>query len=442
MDDNCDLIAFKSRYQEEFRRFSISRKGGWSFNKFHERIAELHRLQDVAFTITYKDHAGNSLSLRNDADVRDAVWMTTNVNRLCIETENLEGDSSVERRARYNSKNPLLAPKFRKRGQSEKRPVLEISEPKDFRVISSIIDVDRVPQTHRRVKLSKDDQGKPLGFYVRDGDVERMTTKGVERVRGVFISRLVPGGLAARTGLLAIDDEVLEVNGINVQRKSLDAIANMMIASSANLVITVKPANQRHCLAPSSPCAKAVESTPSSPQQQLPCEGDRTEDINNNGDMHDDSDDEDELRVFEDESADEVAEEAQEVSEDDSIKQAPQPIEKKVPLFRVTTQLDLSAMFKDKEEKKKEEEEEKSEDEDEIVDSEDEDKIVDSEDEDKIVDSEDEDKIIDSEVEDEDKDEDEIVDTDFEIVDSDEEDGSEEEEDESEEEEFYSDDDL
>ena len=60
--------------------------------------------------------------------------------------------------------------------------------------------------------------------------------------------RLVPGGLAESTGLLAVNDEVLEVNGIEVAGKSLDQVTDMMVANSANLIITVKPANQRGVL--------------------------------------------------------------------------------------------------------------------------------------------------------------------------------------------------
>jgi partitioning defective protein 6 len=43
-------------------------------------------------------------------------------------------------------------------------------------------------------------------------------------VPGIFISRLVPGGLAESTGLLAVNDEVLEVNGIEVNGKTLDQV--------------------------------------------------------------------------------------------------------------------------------------------------------------------------------------------------------------------------
>lgn len=121
-----------------------------------------------------------------------------------------------------------------------------ISLPRDFRPVSSIIDVDVLPETHRRVRLYKHGQEKPLGFYIRDGSSVRVTPHGLEKAPGIFISRLVPGGLAESTGLLAVNDEVLEVNGIEVAGKSLDQVTDMMIANSHNLIITVKPANQRN----------------------------------------------------------------------------------------------------------------------------------------------------------------------------------------------------
>lgn len=55
---------------------------------------------------------------------------------------------------------------------------------------------------------------RPLGFYIRDGVSIRETVDGMENVPGVFISRLVTGGLAESTGLLAVNDEV---NCINIK---------------------------------------------------------------------------------------------------------------------------------------------------------------------------------------------------------------------------------
>jgi len=126
---------------------------------------------------------------------------------------------------------------------------IPIGLPEDFRRVSAIIDVDIVPETHRRVKLMKNGSDKPLGFYIRDGTSVRVMPQGVEKVPGIYISRLVPGGLAESTGLLAVNDEVLEVNGIEVQGKTLDQVTDMMVANSSNLIITVKPVNQRLTLA-------------------------------------------------------------------------------------------------------------------------------------------------------------------------------------------------
>ncbi|XP_023225074.1 partitioning defective 6 homolog beta-like [Centruroides sculpturatus] len=124
------------------------------------------------------------------------------------------------------------------------RSHISISLPEDFRQVSSIIDVDIVPETCRRVRLVKHGSDKPLGFYIRDGTSVRVTPHGLEKVPGIFISRLVPGGLAESTGLLAVNDEVLEVNGIEVVGKTLDQVTDMMVANSSNLIITIRPANQ------------------------------------------------------------------------------------------------------------------------------------------------------------------------------------------------------
>lgn len=129
---------------------------------------------------------------------------------------------------------------------NRKRPHIRIGMPQDFRPVSSIIDVDILPESHRRVRLYRHGSDKPLGFYIRDGVSVRVTSHGLEKVPGIFISRLVPGGLAESTGLLAVNDEVLEVNGIEVTGKSLDQVTDMMIANSHNLIVTVKPVNQRN----------------------------------------------------------------------------------------------------------------------------------------------------------------------------------------------------
>lgn len=57
----------------------------------------------------------------------------------------------------------------------------------------------------------------------------------MEKQPGIFISRLVPGGLAEGTGLLAVNDEVLEVNGIEVAGKSLDQVSTCSLFGGGTL---------------------------------------------------------------------------------------------------------------------------------------------------------------------------------------------------------------
>ena len=116
-----------------------------------------------------------------------------------------------------------------------------IGVPKEFRKVGSIVDADLLPDTVRRVKLVKQSSDRPLGFYIRDGTSVRVTPYGLEKVPGIFISRLVPGGLAEGTGLLSVNDEIIEVNGIETLGKTIDQVTDMMVANSQNLIITVKP---------------------------------------------------------------------------------------------------------------------------------------------------------------------------------------------------------
>lgn len=130
---------------------------------------------------------------------------------------------------------------------SPTKPKLSIGMPEDFRQVSQIIDVGPLPETCRRVRLIKHGSDRPLGFYIRDGTSVRLTEhQGLEKVPGIFISRLLPGGLAEGTGLLAVNDEVLEVNGIEVLGKTLDQVTDMMVANSSNLIIKIRPAIQRN----------------------------------------------------------------------------------------------------------------------------------------------------------------------------------------------------
>ncbi|NWH94033.1 PAR6B protein, partial [Aegithalos caudatus] len=228
----------------EFRRFSLERSKPGKFEEFYGLLQHVHKIPNVDVLVGYTDIHGDLLPINNDDNYHKAVSTANPLLRIFIQRKE-DADYSAFGTDTVTRKKNVLSNVLRP-DNHKKKPHIVISMPQDFRPVSSIIDVDILPETHRRVRLYKYGTDKPLGFYIRDGSSVRVTPHGLEKVPGIFISRLVPGGLAQSTGLLAVNDEVLEVNGIEVSGKSLDQVTDMMIANSRNLIVTVRPANQRN----------------------------------------------------------------------------------------------------------------------------------------------------------------------------------------------------
>ena len=241
------FVEVKSKFDAEFRRFSLDRSKHQTFDDFYNLLEGLHMMTEakVPFRVSYVDPKDNDLLPINNTDnYLRALQNARPLLRLVIQRQG-EYEDSVYYGRGGTGKTSLITSMLGTPKQAKGKPMIAISQPSEFRQVSAIIDVDIVPETCRRVRLLKHGSEKPLGFYIRDGTSVRVTPAGLEKVPGIFISRLVPGGLAESTGLLAVNDEVLEVNGIEVAGKSLDQVTDMMVANSSNLIITVKPANQR-----------------------------------------------------------------------------------------------------------------------------------------------------------------------------------------------------
>ncbi|XP_073706270.1 partitioning defective 6 homolog alpha [Garra rufa] len=237
------MVEVKSKFEAEYRRFALKRNGAGGFQEFYQLLQTIHRIPGVDVLLGYADIHGDLLPINNDDNFHKALSSANPLLRIIIQKRDVEDivpfpTGSLQRRKK--GLGGLHQPK------QKSKSALLIGLPQDFRQISSIIDVDILPETHLRVRLHKHGTNKPLGFYIRDGVSVRVTPQGVEKVPGVFISRLVKGGLAESTGLLGVNDEILEVNGIDVAGKSLDQVTDMMVANSHNLIVTVKPANQRN----------------------------------------------------------------------------------------------------------------------------------------------------------------------------------------------------
>ncbi|XP_007938448.1 partitioning defective 6 homolog alpha [Orycteropus afer afer] len=238
------IVEVKSKFDAEFRRFALPRASVRGFQEFSRLLRAVHQIPGLDVLLGYTDAHGDLLPLTNDDSLHRALSSGPPPLRLLVQKR--EADSSglafASNSLQRRKKGLLLRPVAPLRT----RPPLLISLPQDFRQVSSVIDVDVLPETHRRVRLHKHGSDRPLGFYIRDGMSMRVAPQGLEQVPGIFISRLVRGGLAERTGLLAVSDEILEVNGIEVAGKTLDQVTDMMVANSHNLIVTVKPANQRN----------------------------------------------------------------------------------------------------------------------------------------------------------------------------------------------------
>ncbi|KAI3415744.1 Partitioning defective protein 6 [Globodera pallida] len=245
------LVHIKSKFDSEFRRFSIpiNSERFMSYSEFRSFIETVHSLHQIPFTLCYTSYTGDLLPITNDDNFRKSLDSARPYLQLLIQRkgESWEekygyGTDASDRRRKGLSM--LISTNARPNKRN-----YNISNPEDFRQVSSIIDVNIVPASHRRVKLCKyggDD--RKLGFFIRDGTSLRMTHQGPVKCEGIFISRLVEGGLAESTGLLSVGDEVVEVNGIEVNGKKLDQVADMMVANAHNLIVTIKPANQRNSL--------------------------------------------------------------------------------------------------------------------------------------------------------------------------------------------------
>ncbi|KAJ1123856.1 hypothetical protein NDU88_002323 [Pleurodeles waltl] len=237
-------VEVKSKFGAEFRRFALERSKPGRFEEFYGLLQHIHKIPNIDVIVGYADIHGDLLPINNDDNYHRAVTTANPLLRIFLQRKE-EADYSAFGADTLTRRKNVLANVLRPDNNRKKSHIV-ISMPRDFRPVSSIIDVDILPESHRRVRLYKHGTEKPLGFYIRDGSSVRVTPHGLEKVPGIFISRLVPGGLAQSTGLLAVNDEVLEVNGIEVSGKTLDQVTDMMIANSHNLIITVRPANQRN----------------------------------------------------------------------------------------------------------------------------------------------------------------------------------------------------
>uniref|UniRef100_A0A2K5TNA2 Par-6 family cell polarity regulator gamma n=1 Tax=Macaca fascicularis TaxID=9541 RepID=A0A2K5TNA2_MACFA len=232
---DCSAVEVKSKFGAEFRRFSLDRHKPGKFEDFYKLVVHTHHISNSDVTIGYADVHGDLLPINNDDNFCKAVSSANPLLRVFIQKREEAERGSLGGLAVQAEAGAL-------RDEGPRRAHLDIGLPR-LPPVSSIIDVDLVP---RRTGECGCTGTAARSRWASTSSRRARDPHGLEKVPGIFISRMVPGGLAESTGLLAVNDEVLEVNGIEVAGKTLDQVTDMMIANSHNLIVTVKPANQRN----------------------------------------------------------------------------------------------------------------------------------------------------------------------------------------------------
>ncbi|CAN0369599.1 partitioning defective 6 homolog beta-like [Lampetra fluviatilis] len=264
------IVEIKSQFGAEFRRVSIARCPPPRLEEFRALLLRLHGLAGMVggasaggsrktaaaagggggrrgrggggeLVVCYTVSDGSLLPITNSHNFAKAIAGAAPLLRITVTIADdaqlataAVSSSAIAKRGVFSG--------LRGRDGAPHAPRLPVGPPRDFHPLSSLIDVDVLPASLRRVRLYRNGSARPLGFYVADRSADGRARLGGRGGAGVFISRLLPGGLAASSGLLSVGDRVLEVNGAPVAGKGLDEVTAMMVANGHHLVITVRPA--------------------------------------------------------------------------------------------------------------------------------------------------------------------------------------------------------
>ncbi|CAG9131622.1 unnamed protein product [Plutella xylostella] len=79
-------VEVKTKFDAEFRRFSLSRSERLKYEEFRALIEKLHRLHDVAFLVSYTDpRDGDLLPINNDDNLARALMNAKPLLRVIVQ---------------------------------------------------------------------------------------------------------------------------------------------------------------------------------------------------------------------------------------------------------------------------------------------------------------------------------------------------------------------
>ncbi|KAK9404804.1 partitioning defective 6 B likeeta [Crotalus adamanteus] len=141
-------MEVKSKFGAEFRRFSLEKSKPGKFEEFYGLLQHVHKIPNVEVLVGYTDIHGDLLPINNDDNYHKAVSTANPLLRIFIQRKE-DADYSAFGTDTMTRKKNVLSNVLRP-DNHRKKPHIVISLPQDFRPVSSIIDVDILPETHRR----------------------------------------------------------------------------------------------------------------------------------------------------------------------------------------------------------------------------------------------------------------------------------------------------
>ncbi|KAL7677173.1 hypothetical protein ACOME3_003416 [Neoechinorhynchus agilis] len=232
------LVSVKSRFNNEYSRFAVDFNQFSDFEEFNRYVCGMNGIdmdtyesKNSSFHVFYSDIRNQSmLPVTNEHNFARMVnqYVDNHERRLLrIYVVNIDlGSTSVG--------NAMPTSKYIRFRQN-----LPIRCLNDLRVVGSLINDNTLPTNCRKVHLHRDDPKMNLGFYIRKGQGLSKESLLSEVSEGIFVSKLLPGALAERCGLLSINDEIIEVNGILIDGMAVSEVADLLsqYKNDVNLII-------------------------------------------------------------------------------------------------------------------------------------------------------------------------------------------------------------
>ncbi|CAB4065526.1 MAGUK p55 subfamily member 4,MAGUK p55 subfamily member 7 [Lepeophtheirus salmonis] len=130
-------------------------------------------------------------------------------------------------------------------------------------------EVDEDEDTIKMVQLIKSND--PLGDQKSTEPIVGATIKAEEATGRILIARVMHGGAADRSGLISVGDEIIEVNGINVEGKSPNDVLRILQMAQNTITFKLIPNENRQMCRESRIRLRALFDYDPSDDKYIPC---------------------------------------------------------------------------------------------------------------------------------------------------------------------------